>query len=80
MLSGVLVTIFTISEVWVRDSGLLGGQPKEAGMARVTPFHSKAPNDPKVYHDDSECTEGNNIEPENKVSGTGGYPRCKNCN
>jgi hypothetical protein len=48
-------------------------------MARVEPFHSKAPNDPKVYHDDSECTEGNNIEPENIVKGTGGYPRCKNC-
>jgi hypothetical protein len=48
-------------------------------MARCAPFHSKAPNDPKVYHDDDECTEGNNIETQNRVSGDGGYPRCKNC-
>lgn len=48
-------------------------------MAKVPPYHSKAPNDPKVYHDDGGCTEGNNIEAKNKVSGTGGYPRCKNC-
>lgn len=48
-------------------------------MAKVPAFHSKAPNDPKVYHDDSTCTEGNNIEAKNKVPGTGGYPRCKNC-
>jgi len=48
-------------------------------MARVAPFHSKLESDKKVYHDDDECTEGNNIEKQNRVSGTGGRPRCKNC-
>jgi hypothetical protein len=48
-------------------------------VARVDPFHSIADNDRKVYHDDSDCTEGNNIETENKRAGTGGYPRFKNC-
>lgn len=48
-------------------------------MAKVSPFHSKAPNDPKRYHDDSACTEGNNIEAKNKVAGTGGYPKCAHC-
>ena len=45
---------------------------------RVSPFHSKKP-DTKVYHDNDKCTEGNNIETENKVSGTGGLPLCEHC-
>ena len=48
-------------------------------MAKVAPFHSKKPNDPNVYHDNNSCTEGNNIEPQNKVSGTGGRRKCKSC-
>jgi hypothetical protein len=35
-------------------------------MAKVDPFHSIAPNDPKVHHNNLSCTEGNNIEPQNK--------------
>lgn len=46
-------------------------------MAKVSPFHSKKQKD--VYHDNDGCTEGNNIEPENKVSGTGGLPKCNRC-
>lgn len=45
-------------------------------MAKVSPFHSVKQN---VYHDDSTCTEGNNIEKENLRQGTGGKPKCKNC-
>lgn len=48
-------------------------------MAKVSPFHSKRPNDPNVYHDNNNCTEGNNIEPKNRASGTGGRPKCKHC-
>lgn len=48
-------------------------------MAKVAPFHSVAPNDPKKHHDQSTCTEGNNIETKNKRSGTGGYPKCEHC-
>lgn len=48
-------------------------------MAKVAPFHSVKPNDPKVYHDDDQCTEGNNIEKENKRAGTDNRPKCKNC-
>ena len=47
-------------------------------MARVAPFHSKLPS-ADVYHDNDDCTIGNNIETENKVSGTGGLPRCQQC-
>jgi hypothetical protein len=32
-----------------------------------------------VHHNETRCTEGNNIEPENKRAGTGGKPLCKNC-
>lgn len=47
-------------------------------MAKTYPFHSKKP-ETKVYHDDTACTEGNNIESYNKVPGTGNRPRCKRC-
>jgi hypothetical protein len=47
-------------------------------MAKVTPFHSKLPGTSK-YHDNNACTEGNNIEPKNRVSGTGGFPKCDHC-
>ena len=48
-------------------------------MAKVAPFHSKAPNAKKVHHNDDKCTEGNNIESYNKVQGTGNYPLCEHC-
>ncbi len=46
-------------------------------MAKVAPFHSKL--DTEVYHDQSGCTLGDNIENSNKVSGTGGRRRCSEC-
>jgi hypothetical protein len=48
-------------------------------MAKVAPFHSKLASDRAVYHDDDKCTEGNNIEPRNRASGTGGRPKCEHC-
>jgi hypothetical protein len=48
-------------------------------MAKVPAFHSVLPNDPRVYHDNDDCTEGNNIESENRRSGTDGRPRCGHC-
>ena len=46
---------------------------------KVQPFHSKRESDRKVYHDDTRCTEGNNIESYNRVPGTGGRPKCEHC-
>jgi hypothetical protein len=48
-------------------------------MSKVSPFHSKKPGVKNVHHDDNKCTEGNNIEKENRVSGTGGRPKCEHC-
>ncbi len=48
-------------------------------MSKVSPFHSKKENSPNVHHDDDKCTEGNNIESYNRVSGTGGRPKCEHC-
>jgi len=45
---------------------------------KVNSFHSKLP-DASVYHDNNQCTEGNNIETANRVSGTGGHPKCDHC-
>ena len=47
-------------------------------MTKVSPFHSKRPGT-TVYHDNNQCTEGNNIESANRASGTGGLPKCEHC-
>ncbi|MGR3464256.1 hypothetical protein [Limimaricola sp.] len=47
-------------------------------MAKVAPFHSTKPGT-SVYHDNNQCTEGNNIERSNRASGTGGHPKCSHC-
>lgn len=45
-------------------------------MAKTSAFHSiKQP----VHHDNTSCTEGNNIEKENRRAGTGGKPLCTHC-
>ena len=48
-------------------------------MAQRAPWHSVKEWDRKVYHDNTSCTEGNNIEKENMRSGTGGRPKCEHC-
>jgi hypothetical protein len=45
----------------------------------TSPWHSKKPSDRRVYHNNTGCTEGNNIERQNRVSGTGGRPLCDHC-
>ena len=45
-------------------------------MAKVSSWHADGSD---VYHDCTNCTEGNNIEPENRRSGTGGNRRCLTC-
>ena len=45
-------------------------------MATVNPWHSiQEP----VYHNNTKCTEGNNIEPRYRREGTGGRVLCKRC-
>jgi len=45
---------------------------------QVSPWHSRAePHGP--HHNNNKCTEGNNIETYNRVSGSGGKPLCKHC-
>ena len=45
-------------------------------MAKVPAFHAEGSG---VYHDNNQCTEGNNIEPRNRESGTGGKRKCFHC-
>jgi len=47
-------------------------------MSKLAPFHSTRPGT-TVHHDNSKCTEGNNIEAQYKKSGTGGHPLCQHC-
>lgn len=47
-------------------------------MSKVPAFHSKL-SGTSVHHDNNQCTEGNNIETKNRVSGTGGLPKCDHC-
>jgi hypothetical protein len=47
-------------------------------MPKVPAFHSKRVGETK-HHDNNKCTEGDNIESYNLVSGTGGKPLCSHC-
>jgi hypothetical protein len=46
---------------------------------KTQPFHSIKPSHHPVYHDNTSCTEGDNIEPQYKRPGTGGRPKCHHC-
>jgi len=48
----------------------------ERRTAKTNPWHSKLSS---VYHNNTSCITGNNIEEENVVAGTGGRPLCKEC-
>lgn len=51
-------------------------------MPKVAAIHSRNPLIPirdRRHHDNSLCTERNNIEQKWKTPGTGGYPRCHRC-
>lgn len=48
-------------------------------MAKISPWHSTRESDPKVYHDNDACTEGNNIETKYRKAGTDGRRRCDHC-
>jgi len=43
---------------------------------KKSPWHSQKQS---VHHNNTRCTEGNNIERENLRSGTGGKPLCQHC-
>ena len=45
-------------------------------MPTVSPWHSVKED---VYHNNTKCTEGNNIERENRREGTGGKRLCQHC-
>lgn len=48
-------------------------------MPRGDPYYSISPEDREVYHDKSNCPDGERIKPENRRSGTGGRDHCKEC-
>ena len=43
---------------------------------KKAPWHSIKQH---VHHNDTDCNTGNNIEPENLRTGTGGKPLCHRC-
>lgn len=46
---------------------------------KVSTYHSTNYSAPHVHHDQSDCPTGQQIPPTNRASGTGGYPKCKQC-
>lgn len=48
-------------------------------MPKKSPWHSIKLSAPHVYHDNSSCNSGNNIEKENVRQGTDGRPLCTEC-
>ena len=47
-------------------------------MAKKKPWHSSEP-EAKVYHNNTDCNTGNNIERENLEKGKGDHRECKEC-
>lgn len=48
-------------------------------MPKKSPWHSIKKDDRPVYHNNTNCNTGNNIEKENVRQGTGGHPLCDEC-
>jgi hypothetical protein len=49
-------------------------------MPKMSPVHSSDPNNNRhVHHDNSACTEQNNIEAKWRKSGTNNWPLCHHC-
>jgi len=52
-------------------------------MGKVTAYHTNSPEYPpqhrNVYHDRDDCPDGRRIKQQDRVSGTGNRPRCKEC-
>lgn len=52
-------------------------------MAKVPAYHTSTDENSNgqrnVYHNDSNCSDGKRIKPENKVLGTGNRPLCDEC-
>jgi hypothetical protein len=46
---------------------------------RIAPWHSAKETDRSVYHDNTGCTEGNNIEARYRRAGSDGRPKCSHC-
>lgn len=60
--------------------GEVDPRPEEwSVMGKVGACHSSNRFDPDVYHDYDDCPTGQQIPPANKVGGTGGSRRCKQC-
>ena len=58
--------------------GLLRGAPApRKHLAKKTPWHSAKQS---VYHNNTGCDTGNNIDPGDIRQGTGGKPLCQECN
>lgn len=52
-------------------------------MAKVSPYHSVneaiKPETKRVYHTDDHCRAGRDIPKHERLSGTGGYRHCEDC-
>lgn len=60
-------------------SGVANEKPaRREKNVKVSAWHSKLPATDR-HHDESTCTLGDNVEPYNRVSGTGGLPKCHEC-
>jgi len=46
---------------------------------KVSAYHSSNRSAPAFYHNHDDSPAGKQIPARNKVSGTGGYRRCKDC-
>jgi hypothetical protein len=48
-------------------------------MAKVEPWHSSRDTDREVYHYNDQCTEGSQVEDQDRRPGTGNRKPCEEC-
>jgi hypothetical protein len=58
--------------------GRINPRRRNRNMAKTSPWHSTKTGT-HVHHDNTSCTEGNNIESHYRKDGTGGLPKCSRC-
>ncbi|EKD43835.1 MAG: hypothetical protein ACD_72C00100G0006 [uncultured bacterium] len=77
---GVLMNVIPVKKV--RGESGASASPLKlflySNYMKVSPYHSIQPGI-EVYHNSNQCTEGNNIERQNRRQGTGGKRLCDHC-
>ncbi len=75
-LRGTILSLVDMSYLFCTVGVSRNPEGGETIVGKKAPWHSIKSN---VHHNNSNCNTGNNIEAENRRTGTGGKPLCSEC-